>query len=240
MSTKEPIENFSRSRIPTFLGWLPFTVLGLGMVGIPLHIEEIVVLGSGSLPETVVPMALAGIPLALLFALFSGGKATIYSDHLEYRTQSVRFDRVAVAVRKSSRSERLSRTATFELFVPGGDTVSVTQISKPDEFERVLRTHLATPNAQLAEGSDDRTGAVQQHHGTDRIGDRRTFWQYWQADEPLPEVAVVDKATLKSVMDVDSLSVDRLDRVELDNAQALSDISEAAVTPSDAAAVGGN
>jgi len=239
MSTKEPIANFSRSRIPTFLGWLPFTVLGLGMVGIPLHIEEIVVLGSGSLPETVVPMALAGIPLALLFALFSGGKATIYSDHLEYRTQSVRFDRVAVAVRKSSRSERLSRTATFELFVPGGDTVSVTQISKPDEFERVLSTHLTAPETQLAEGRDARAEATQQHPETDGIGDRSTFWAYWQADEPLPDVAVIDRATLKAVMDVDYVLVSKLESVDVADIEALSDIPQRHVTPTGSNTVAG-
>lgn len=240
MSTKEPIANFSRSRIPTFLGWLPFTVLGLGMVGIPLHAEEVVVLGGGSLPETAGPMALLGIPLALVFSLFAGGTASIYPDQLEYRSQSVRFGQVAVAVRSTSLTERLSGTATFELFVPGSDAVSVTQLRRPDEFERVLGEHLDAPSAQLAGGRDERAEAVQQQFDVDLIGDRATFWEYWQADEPLPELAVVDKARLKALMGVSRLVVDKLNGVELDDAEALSDISEAAVTPSDAATAGGD
>jgi hypothetical protein len=226
MSSQEPAATFTKSRIPTFLGWLPIALVIL-IAAFILDDRGVVEL---SLP------AAAGLAVGvpLLFSLFAGGTATIYPDRLDFRTQSVKFDSVAVAVREESLTGRLTGTATFDLFVPGSDTVSVTPIRQPDEFEQVLETHLPTPGEQLTEGQDERTEATRQQLKGDHIGDRRTFWEYWRADERLPETAVISKATLKSVMEVGDVEVEKLDEVEMDDGEGLSDINERDVTSSKA------
>lgn len=189
-------------------------------------------LGTG----TVTGQAVAGaVPVVLLglLAYAAGGRGSVSfrPDSVDLHDESVPYEAVAVAVRKSTVLGDLFGTGTFELVVPGTTNLTLRYVRQPGEVSRLLAEWLTPPAEQLAEKPG---GTTESGDGSepDHLDERWELWQYWQAADELPETAVVSMETVEDVMDVDAVNLDRLDGVDLRDVEALSDVDESDVTSS--------
>ena len=241
MSKQAAGATFTRSRIPTFLGLLVMSPIWV-LVAFILWEQEILVVGDSALVSSAIVGGAIAVAVTVLGTLFSGGTATLNTDHLKYRSETVEYDTIALVARKSpSLTERLTGTTTFEVFTPGSDgNMSVSQIHQPDEFERQLSAKVAPPSVQVTEESTTKQGVqgAKEVLGREIIPNRRAFWEYWRAERQLPETAVIDYDTLTSAMDVNNVSVEKLTGVDVSDVQKLSDIDEDDVTSSGGGTLG--
>jgi hypothetical protein len=168
--------------------------------------------------------------VVVLLAAYFGGSGTVafHDGRIETKRRTVAYGDVAVAVREEQFSDRLFGTATFRLFIPDGTSLTLRSVNDPDAVGRLLAEHLTVPAQQGSQPSD----AGDEGDGPEYITGRQQFWAYWRADEPLPDTAVVTLDDLKRVMGVDALRVDRIDGVDMRDADGLSDIQQTDVTSS--------
>jgi hypothetical protein len=234
MTSGEPTATFTRDGKPAALKSLLF-VLFFGPIAFFTGDTIASTLGTG---VTVARVAGTVVPTAAVMILgyHFGGRGTVSfgGDGIDVRGQRVGYEDVAVAVRKGGLSNRLFGTATFELFVPGGTTRTMRYVRDPDAVEELLTEHLPTPRTQLDESSAAKADQAPED-GPERIETGRQFWAYWNGDDRLPETAVVTLDELKRVMDVSAVTVDRIDTVDMRDADGLSDIEKDDVTSSSSA-----
>jgi len=226
MSSGEPIATFTRDGRPAALRSL---VLIIFFAPLGYFAGETVAstLGVGVMAGRVVAAVVPTVLVAVL-GYRMGGRGTVafYDDAVELRDRRVRYDDVTVALREDASFG----TATFKLVVLGEGNLTLRYLREPDEVGRALARHLPTPADQLAQAPAEQ--GERAASGTDRMEYRWEFWEYWRADEPLPETAVVDLATLKRVLGVSAVDPARLDRVDMTDANGLSDIEKSDVTSS--------
>jgi|GEM_PF-6286630 len=229
MSVAEPIATFTRDGKPAALK-SSLLVLFFGPIAVFMGGRIAATIGTSvqvaQVAGTIVP---TGLVVMVGYYFGSRGTVTIYEDRISTDHRSVSDEEVAVAVREEHVSDRVFGTATFRLFVPDATSVTLRSVEEPDEVGRLLANNLNRPSRQVANAPATRDDGSE---GPEYIEDRWQFWDYWRADEPLPDTAVVRLEDLKRVMDVSALEVNRIDGVDMRDADGLSDVQTDDVTAS--------
>lgn len=225
MGSQQPIATFSRDGKPAAFRSV-LLVLFFGPLGFFFGDSLGSMLGIGANPGRAIAIVVPTV-LFVIFGYVMGGRGTVefYDDAVRKQERRIPYEDVALAVRE----DVSFGTATFELVVLGGTNLTLRYVKNPDEVERLLARNLTAPADQLAAAPEDPETAEGDRQ---RIEDRWTFWEFWRSDEPLPESAVVDHDYLRDVMDVGSVDPNRIDRVDVRDKRALSDISKNDVTAS--------
>ena len=219
--------SFGRDGKPAALKSLLF-VLFFGPIGFFMGGAVASTLGTSVVVGQVATAVVPTVLVALLGYVFGGRGTLVFGDEgVQFGDRSVPYGDVAVAVREEHLSNRLFGTATFELVVLGGQNMTVRYVQQPEEVARLLADRL-TPPAEQQAAAPETTDA----DGRELLEERWRFWDYWRADEPLPETAVVDLSECKRVMDVSAVDLDRIDGVDMSDAAGLSDIEKSDVTAS--------
>lgn len=226
MTQREPVAVFGRDWKPAAWGSLILVPVFV-VVAILVRDDVAATLGTGDVAAVVVLSGGLSVVTVLVAAWRGASRdpVTFYPDHVAVDGQTVGYDRVAVAIHQdadvSDDAVGDVGTGSFELFVPGGDVVRFAHVEDPESVVEVLADRIPAP-ADRVDG--DAAPADDGGREPVYIETPRRFWDYWRADRPLPETAVVGDETLKNALAVDAYELEKLDGVDVRAADGLSDL----------------
>ncbi|MFC5279075.1 hypothetical protein ACFPM1_09945 [Halorubrum rubrum] len=232
MTDREPIAVFGRDWKPAVWGNVFVLFLLVTIVAVFVRGPIASALKTGELVGVLVVSLSSTLLATIVTAWRHRNKAPVafYRDHVAFDGTDVPYEDIAVAIHEDAdgSTDALGNfgTGRFALFVPGGTDLRFDYVQNPGEVERVLADNISAPADQLDDGSASGTD----ENGREYITDRGRFWNYWRADRQLPETAVIDGGLLETVLEVDSYNLELLDRVDMTDAEGLSNIDQSDVT----------